>query len=66
MATLLTNRDFAYLVLAFTILNRLDWFLWATAVGTYLFAVLELAASFERRAGKKKTGTPGRRQRTKM
>ena len=45
MATLLTNRDFAYLVLAFAVIGRLNWFLWATALGTYLFAaVLWLAA----------------------
>jgi MoaA/NifB/PqqE/SkfB family radical SAM enzyme/phosphatidylglycerophosphate synthase len=51
MATLLTNRDFAYVVLAFAIVGRLDWFLWATAWGTYLFAaVLEVAAFKEKRA----------------
>ena len=51
MATLLTNRDFAYLVLAFALAGRLDWFLWATALGTYLFAaVLTLAVYREKRA----------------
>jgi len=51
MAKLLTNRDFAYVVLAFAIVGRLDWFLWATAIGTYLFAmVLEVAAFKENRA----------------
>jgi len=50
MATLLTNRDFAYLVLAFALVDRLAWFLWAAAVGTYLFAaVLRIAVFFERR-----------------
>lgn len=51
MATLFTNRDFAYLVLAFAVAGRLNWFLWATALGTYLFAgVLWLAALFEGKA----------------
>ena len=51
MATLLTNRDFAYLVLAFAIADRLNWFLWATALGTYLFAaVLTLAAFNEKKS----------------
>jgi phosphatidylglycerophosphate synthase len=35
---LATNRDFAYLVVAFALFYRLDWFLMGTAVGTYLFA----------------------------
>jgi len=51
MATLLTNRDFAYVVLAFAIVDRLNWFLWATALGTYLFAAILWHAAFsERRA----------------
>ncbi len=35
---LLTNRDFAYLIVAFALIHRLNWFLIGTAVGTYLFA----------------------------
>jgi len=35
---LLTNSDFAYLVVACALLRRLNWFLIATTVGTYLFA----------------------------
>lgn len=34
----LNSRDFAYLVLLLALVNRLHWFLWAAAVGTYLFA----------------------------
>ena len=34
------NRDFAYLLVLFAIFDHLDWFLWGTAFGTYLFAVL--------------------------
>jgi len=35
---LLTNSDFAYLVVACALFRRLNWFLIATTVGTYLFA----------------------------
>lgn len=34
----LASRDFAYLLLLLALFNRLEWFLWVTAVGTYLFA----------------------------
>lgn len=36
--TLLTNRDFAYLIVVFALIQRMNWFLIGTAVGTYLFA----------------------------
>jgi hypothetical protein len=53
MASLLVNRDFAYLIVLFALINRLNWFLWATAFGTYLFALaLWLAVLNERRAHK--------------
>ncbi len=58
MATLLTNRDFAYLVLAFSVVDRLNWFLWGTAFGTYLFAAtLSFAAFSERRTQKNSRST---------
>jgi phosphatidylglycerophosphate synthase len=34
----ITGRDFAYLLLLLAFFDRLSWFLWATAVGTYVFA----------------------------
>lgn len=34
------NRDFAYLIVLLALINRLDWFLWGTAIGTYAFALL--------------------------
>ncbi len=36
---LLTNSDFAYVVVVAALIHRLDWFLIGTTVGTYLFAV---------------------------
>ena len=38
LLTLLTNRDFAYLVVLLALLHRLSWFLLGASVGTYLFA----------------------------
>ncbi len=35
---LLANRDFAYLLVLFALLDGLEWFLICTAAGTYLFA----------------------------
>jgi phosphatidylglycerophosphate synthase len=34
----LASRDFAYLLPVLALIDRLQWFLWATTVGTYLFA----------------------------
>jgi phosphatidylglycerophosphate synthase len=34
----LASRDFAYLLPLLALLKKLHWFLWATAVGTYVFA----------------------------
>jgi hypothetical protein len=35
----LASRDFAYLLPILTLCQRLDWFMWATVVGTYVFAI---------------------------
>jgi len=32
------SREFAYLLVGLTVAGRLDWFLWMSAIGTYLFA----------------------------
>jgi hypothetical protein len=33
----LASRDYIYLVVVFTALSKLEWFLWAVAVGANLF-----------------------------
>ncbi|MGH7879835.1 MAG: CDP-alcohol phosphatidyltransferase family protein, partial [Candidatus Binataceae bacterium] len=35
-----TGRDFAYIVLVLAIANRLAWFAWTAALGTYAFAIV--------------------------
>ena len=43
--SLLTNRDFAYLVFLLAAVHRLNWFLVGSAVGAYLFALTLWAMS---------------------
>lgn len=48
---LLSNRDFAYLVVLLALLQRLHWFLVGATVGTYLFAgTLWMITFYEKRA----------------
>jgi len=48
---LMSNRDFAYIVLALALVQRLQWFLVGAAVGTYLFAAtLWITTFYEKRA----------------
>ncbi len=34
----LASRDFAYVLPVLALIDKLQWFLWATTIGTYLFA----------------------------
>lgn len=45
----LASRDFAYLLVLLALFDKLDWFLWAAAAGTYLFAATWLLRSYVRR-----------------
>jgi phosphatidylglycerophosphate synthase len=45
----LASRDFAYLLPILVLCQRLHWFLWATAIGTYVFAIAwAVMAQYER------------------
>jgi hypothetical protein len=44
-----TGRDFAYALVAFALVNRLEWFCWGTAFGTYIFAFALLWLTARRR-----------------
>jgi hypothetical protein len=46
---LLSNRDFAYSVVALALVQRLHWFLLGAALGTYLFAATLWVMSFYER-----------------
>ena len=47
---LLSNRDFAYIVVVLALVQRLNWFLLGAAIGTYLFTgTLWVVSFYERR-----------------
>lgn len=47
----LASRDFAYIIPLLALVNGLSWFLWATVIGTYLFAVAWLVLARRARHG---------------
>jgi hypothetical protein len=57
---LLSNRDFAYLIAILAIVDRLNWFLVGSALGSYVFAVALWVISYrerQRAPGAAKAGT---------
>jgi phosphatidylglycerophosphate synthase len=48
-----TGRDFAYIVVILAVIDRLSWFAWTAAIGTYVFALVlwVLTSRQLRRAG---------------
>jgi 1L-myo-inositol 1-phosphate cytidylyltransferase / CDP-L-myo-inositol myo-inositolphosphotransferase len=53
-----SGRDFAYMLVGFALLNRLSWFCWGTAFGTYIFAIALLWLNARRQ--RDNTGNDGR------
>ena len=57
----LASRDFAYLLPVLALVDRLEWFLWATTIGTYLFAAAWVVLAVrERRQGEARAGDKSR------
>jgi phosphatidylglycerophosphate synthase len=50
LASLVVNRDFAYLVAFLALINRLSWFVFGTTVGAYLFALVLFILGRKRRS----------------
>ena len=60
---LLTNSDFAYVVVASALIHRLNWFLVGTTVGTYFFAAtLWVIGLQEKRRGSDRNPNPDIRE----
>ncbi len=60
LMALLSNRDFAYLITILAIVDRLNWFLIGSALGSYVFAVVLWVISYrerQRAPGAAQTGT---------
>jgi len=49
---LMSNRDFAYLVVALALIGRLNWFLLGAVIGSYIFAIGLWTISFHEKRGR--------------
>lgn len=56
---LLSNRDFAYLIALLAIVDRLNWFLIGSALGSYVFAVALWVISYRERQRASGVAQPG-------
>ncbi len=56
LMVLLSNRDFAYLIVVLAAVHRLNWFLIGAAVGSYLFAAALWAIRFYENRGVSQSG----------
>lgn len=45
-----SGRDFAYLLVGFALINRLEWFCWGTAFGTYVVGLVLIWLTVRRKA----------------
>ena len=55
----LASRDYTYLLLILALLGRLEWFLYAAAVGAWVFVGIVLAYwAYQRRAVARSVVTP--------
>jgi phosphatidylglycerophosphate synthase len=61
-----TGRDFAYIVLILAVINRLSWFAWTAAVGTYGFALVLwiLTSRHLRRTGEVRVMAPSSQEKS--
>lgn len=54
-----SGRDFAYLLVVFALTNRLEWFAWGTAFGTYVFAAVLLWLTARHQSAAASNSIPG-------
>ncbi len=53
-----SGRDFAYMLVVFALTNRLEWFAWGTAFGTYVFAAVLIWLTYRRQSAAQSNSSP--------